>query len=492
MDRTIASNITGYLAPRTFAGRCSENRYLLCVGDVLAVTVAWFAAIDLRFFLNRFMTLQLDVETLLKIAPPLYMVLGLWIAAAWWLHIYRETPSPRRGASLVRVLESGTVCGAVIIVAAFFSREMGADLSRSFVLLFVPVCFFSLWAFRVATMLCALFAQRYWPMAERVAVVANEEHGDAFIERIRDFGACKLAGRIVPGPEVGRAAAAGVLGPTAKLGELINTARLNRIILLEQGLSEEDRQHCLSISRRMRVTVTRIIGVSDPGARPRISEEFGLRLLETTPVSFTHTQDVIKRCCDMTLSVALLALLSPVLLAIALVVKTTSRGPVFYCSRRVGRGGRHFTFLKFRTMYVGREDRRGLTAQNEKTGHVFKMRNDPRLTPAGKFLRRWSVDELPQLINVLFGHMSMVGPRPLPAGDLDPDGNSQEFAFWAEQRSRVLPGITGLWQIRGRSDLPFEKMVELDVEYIRQWSIALDLRILLETPLVVLTGRGAY
>ena len=135
---------------------------------------------------------------------------------------------------------------------------------------------------------------------------------------------------------------------------------------------------------------------------------------------------------------------------------------------------------------------RRVAARNERGGHIFKIRRDPRVTPVGRLMRRYSLDELPQLLNVLLGQMSLVGPRPLPAQDMDPDGQSTEFAAWSEQRSRVPPGISGLWQINGRSELPFEKMVEYDLSYIRNWSLGLDLRILLETPLVVLTGRGAY
>ena len=158
----------------------------------------------------------------------------------------------------------------------------------------------------------------------------------------------------------------------------------------------------------------------------------------------------------------------------------------------MGRGGRHFSFHKFRTMYYDPHGRRKVAAANEHNGHIFKIRRDPRITPVGRIMRRFSIDELPQLINVILGEMSLLGPRPLPAEDLDPDGMSRQHPTWAELRALVKPGLTGLWQVRGRSDLPFEEMIQLDLEYIQNWSLMLDLKILLATPLVVLTGRGAY
>jgi lipopolysaccharide/colanic/teichoic acid biosynthesis glycosyltransferase len=158
----------------------------------------------------------------------------------------------------------------------------------------------------------------------------------------------------------------------------------------------------------------------------------------------------------------------------------------------VGKGGRHFAFWKFRSMYATGPDKKQLRQRNETNGHLFKIRSDPRVTPLGRFMRRYSLDELPQLINVIRGEMSLVGPRPLPAEDLDPDGLSQTHAAWAERRTEVYPGITGIWQIRGRSDLTFEQMVEFDMDYICNWSLLLDLQILLETPLAVFSGRGAY
>jgi lipopolysaccharide/colanic/teichoic acid biosynthesis glycosyltransferase len=158
----------------------------------------------------------------------------------------------------------------------------------------------------------------------------------------------------------------------------------------------------------------------------------------------------------------------------------------------VGKGGRYFTFLKFRSMYIDGPQREKLAEANEKGGHIFKMRNDPRVTPVGAFIRRYSLDELPQLFNVLRGDMSLVGPRPLPSSDMQPDGMSDDYQLWSETRARVMPGISGLWQISGRSDLDFEQMTELDLRYVENWSLAQDFKILLQTPLVVLTGRGAY
>ena len=478
--------------PRTYLSG-KKHRFLECIFDVLLVIAAWHAAIELRVMLNHYMALKLSRETLERITPPLWGVIMLWIAAALWLNLYHKPQSLRRGTALLRVMESSTVFGGVTIVATFFSRTMGADLSRSFVLLFMPVCFVAMALSRYLGMFASSLIERYWPMAERVAVVAGQEHGSAVMERIRYFNGGKVAGLIVPNDEaVDPGNGTQILGRTSRLAELINTARIDRIILMEQRLSEQELQDCYQVSKRMGVTVTRIIGLPEPDARPHISEQFGLRLLEMKPLAFTRHQEMIKRTFDVVCSACTLFLILPLLLVLAGLIKATSRGGVFYCSRRVGKGGRHFTFLKFRTMYTGLEDRRGLEHQNEKNGHIFKMKNDPRVTPIGRLLRRWSLDELPQLINVLKGDMSMVGPRPLPANDLDPDGQSREFRAWAEQRSRVLPGISGLWQIRGRSELPFEKMVEFDIQYIQDWSIGLDLRILLETPVVLITGRGAY
>jgi len=196
----------------------------------------------------------------------------------------------------------------------------------------------------------------------------------------------------------------------------------------------------------------------------------------------------LKRLIDIIGSSLVLIILSPVFLVVAILIKATSTGPIFFTQIRVGKYGRFFRFYKFRSMYVGAErQKHELMAQNESTdGVIFKMKNDPRVTPIGRFIRKYSIDELPQLFNVFLNDMSLVGPRPpLP----------EEVAHYSiEDRKRldVKPGLTCFWQVSGRSQIPFKQQVALDEAYIRSWSLKQDLLILLRTIPAILTGRGAY
>jgi exopolysaccharide biosynthesis polyprenyl glycosylphosphotransferase len=246
----------------------------------------------------------------------------------------------------------------------------------------------------------------------------------------------------------------------------------------------------------------RIIGIcEEQGIVVRLfSDLFKLKLakatvevLEDEPVVtiWTGTREgwpaLLKRALDVAVSALLLALLLPLLLFAALLVKLTSRGPVFFVQQRVGFNKRRIEVHKFRTMVVDAERRLPEVAHlNEASGPVFKIKNDPRLTPIGRILRKTSIDELPQLLDVLLGRMSLVGPRPLPVRDYE--GFHQD---WHRRRFSVRPGITCLWQVDGRSSLPFERWMELDMQYIDQWSLLLDFKILLRTIPAVLRGTGA-
>lgn len=223
-------------------------------------------------------------------------------------------------------------------------------------------------------------------------------------------------------------------------------------------------------------------------ARTRLGEVGCEPMLYLSAVPENDWRVAVKRAIDFFGAFTLIVLLSPVMLVSALAVHWTSPGPVVFRQTRIGLNKRPFSLLKFRTMVQDAEARQAaLEARNEASGPVFKIRKDPRITPLGSFLRRTSLDELPQLFNVLKGEMSLVGPRPLPCRDVA--GFRED---WQRRRFSVLPGITCLWQLSGRSDVSFERWMALDMQYIDQWSLRLDMDILVKTALVVLRGEGAY
>jgi exopolysaccharide biosynthesis polyprenyl glycosylphosphotransferase len=223
------------------------------------------------------------------------------------------------------------------------------------------------------------------------------------------------------------------------------------------------------------------------GPRLNVSGVLGMPLLRVTAPRFTGGRRLVKELVDRCFSALLLTLFSPLLLAIAVAIKINDRGPVIYRQRRVGRDGQMFTMFKFRTMVTNADKVRAqLEAANEAAGPLFKMRNDPRVTRVGSLLRRYSLDELPQLFNVMSGKMSLVGPRPpLPE-------ETKKYKADARRRLLVKPGLTGLWQVSGRSDLTWAESVRLDLRYVEDWSLALDMVILWKTVRAVAVGDGAY
>lgn len=222
-------------------------------------------------------------------------------------------------------------------------------------------------------------------------------------------------------------------------------------------------------------------------------------MLYPQPEARKKTALTVKRCMDIVGSLCAIVLASPLLIALGLIVKLTSKGPILFRQKRIGQFGRTFTFLKFRSMYVANDSAvhqeyvKQLIAgsvdqkQPDGTRTVFKLTNDKRITPTGAFLRKTSLDELPQFFNVLLGDMSLVGPRPPVPYEVE------HYDLWHRRRLlAVKPGITGLWQVTGRSRTTFDEMVRLDLQYAKSWSLALDLKILLRTPHAVLVGDGAY
>lgn len=306
--------------------------------------------------------------------------------------------------------------------------------------------------------------------------------------RFRKWG-YHVVGHLAPGENWTDVPGIRILGALKDLpGLLMDQLVVDEIIFV--GAQPEDNrqfQEVLKLCEELGIR-TRIAADFFPTSTSRLSLDF----LEELPlITFSTAPDqsvalVVKRIMDCVLASALLALAAPLMLLIMGLIKFTSPGSVFYRQVRRGLYGREFRLLKFRSMVEGAEDQlRGLRHLNEMDGPVFKMRKDPRVTPLGRILRRYSIDELPQLANVLRGEMSLVGPRaPLPE-------EVRHYSRRQRRRLSVKPGITCLWQISGRNELDFENWMKLDLQYIDQWSLKLDLWILLKTIPAVVWGRGA-
>jgi len=296
--------------------------------------------------------------------------------------------------------------------------------------------------------------------------------GYEFVGAVSDDGASGLA----------------ALGSRDQLSRVLEDVRPDEVILAEADFDERTvldivgQAHRQGIKVRLAPDATEILvqrGEYVPGQ--------GAPLFELRPPVLTGWDWAVKRTFDLVVSVLLLLLGLPLWLLVAAAIKLDSRGPVLFQDRRIGVGEREFGMLKFRTMVANAADiQTELEAENEAAGALFKIREDPRVTRVGRFLRRFSLDEIPQLANVLKGEMSLVGPRPLPLRDY------RLLEDWHRRRYAVLPGMTGLWQISGRSGLGFDDLVRLDFTYLENWSIWLDISILVKTIPAVITQRGAY
>jgi exopolysaccharide biosynthesis polyprenyl glycosylphosphotransferase len=300
-------------------------------------------------------------------------------------------------------------------------------------------------------------------------------HLEGFVEQneavqIRDFGRFHGLGRV------------------ADLEELLTSHPADEIIVALPASAHEESLSVLELCEKYNIGLKLVPDLFEMSlSRVRVDDIAGIPLLDVQERRFRRLETGIKRCLDVAVSMAVLALVTPLIALLALLIRLESGSPSLLRQVRVGLDGKPFVCFKLRTMRAGAEHLQHVLAPaNQADGPLFKLRNDPRCTRVGRHIRRWSLDELPQLWNVLRGEMSLVGPRPaLP---------HEVAQYQAHQRRRLeaKPGLTGPWQVSGRSDLPFDEMVMMDVNYVENWSLAFDLRIILRTFIAVLTRHGAY
>jgi exopolysaccharide biosynthesis polyprenyl glycosylphosphotransferase len=405
------------------------------------------------------------------------------------------------GAYSERVFGSGSDeyrrvgrAGFMLLALAALASYVGAlALSRALVLVALPLLVLVTLAGRVLARWQLRRLRARGHCTKRVVVVGR---GGAVLElsgrleREHYAGLNVVAMCVTPGD---RARVAGVASvPVGGLDDVLALAlRLGADTIAVTSASETAAQYLRELSWKLEGTGMELLVapglIEVAGPRLHIRPFEGLPLLAVEQPRFEGWQRMVKTAVDRSVAAAAMLLLAPVLLGIALAVRMSSPGPVLFRQERVGVNGRSFTMLKFRSMVVD-SDRRveELRESNISDGLLFKLRRDPRVTPVGRWLRRLSLDELPQLLNVVGGSMSLVGPRPPLPGEV------ARYDSSVSRRLLVKPGLTGLWQISGRSDLPWEEAVRLDLRYVENWSLALDTKIIWKTFAAVLRARGAY
>jgi exopolysaccharide biosynthesis polyprenyl glycosylphosphotransferase len=389
-----------------------------------------------------------------------------------------------------RVGRAGFLLLALSSIVAYAAQ---LDLSRSFVVIAVPALTLLTLLGRHAARSQLRRLRARGKCTKRVVVVGRGGAVLELVERLQReqyAGLDVVAACVTPADRVRVSEEAGV--PVGGLEDVLAIAAdVDADTIAVTSASETAAQYLRQLSWQLEGTGIELLVapglIEVAGPRLRIRPFEGLPLLSVEQPSFEGWRRVIKGGVDRAVAALALVLLAPVLCGLALAVKLSSPGPVLYRQERVGLNGGSFTMLKFRSM-VADADRRleDLRGDNISDGLLFKMRSDPRVTPVGRLLRRLSLDELPQLFNVLRGTMSLVGPRPPLPGEV------ARYDTWVSRRLLVKPGLTGLWQISGRSDLSWEESVRLDLRYVENWSLAMDVLILWKTGRAVLSRSGAY
>jgi exopolysaccharide biosynthesis polyprenyl glycosylphosphotransferase len=465
--------------------------WFLVITDLILINAAFATGYYLRYDVQLFRNLDpvyfvpYSDYLVLQLGYTLVLIATLKLDGAWNLH---------RGTSWldeVYTIVNGTTTGmAIILVVLFGIRPLAFSRLLFLYVSVLTVLFLSLSRLGRRTVEGQL--RRRGKGVDRTLIVGAGEVGRAVMRTL--VARPDLGYQVVGFLESDRAKGGDAIGRFQRLGDLDDL----EATLAEHAVAEVIITLPSAHSRRIQ-QMTRICRRA--GVRARIVPDFyhlslnqvdmdnlaGIPLLGIRETTLGRGPRLVKRIIDVIGGIACLLLFSPVIGLVVLLIRLDSKGPVLFRQERLGEHGNPFEVLKFRSMHVGAEaQKETLAALNEADGPLFKIRDDPRSTRVGRFLRKTSLDELPQLINVIQGDMSLVGPRPPLASEV------VNYESWQRKRLKVKPGMTGLWQISGRSDLTFDEMCLLDIYYIENWSLWLDVRIILRTIPLFFFGRGAY
>jgi exopolysaccharide biosynthesis polyprenyl glycosylphosphotransferase len=460
--------------------------------DVLMILLAFGVALALRLIVVARVVPMVAAEPTYWPSPVDMFYLG-WFALAYVLvarryGLYAPVPGPA-GTHEMRLVIQGSLNAGLLLCGALYMFHAVA-ISRILIMLLVATA---------TVILCVRRAvwrySRYRQFEQgielrNVMILGTNQLSYALSRHIRDYR--RLGYRFVgfvmaPGsPVSGEIASNQILGGIEKVRQLARQHFVDELVIAE-FFPTESAIRLVQDARELDIDVRAISGYYG-----ELTTNAPVEYLGIFPVASLHRREprviglFCKRIVDMVLSLLALILTAPLMLAVAIAVKLESHGPVFYIADRIGKRGRVFPCFKFRTMVDHADNmKKDLTALNERDGVLFKVSNDPRVTRLGRILRKYSLDELPQFLNVLRGEMSIVGPRPPIASEVE------KYELEHFRRLEVLPGLTGLWQVQARHDPSFAKYIALDTAYVENWSFWLDLRILIQTANVVVRGTGA-
>lgn len=418
---------------------------------------------------------------------------AIWLTVPLWLAVFAAYGLYNRQRLLAasdearRIFHAVTVSATGAVMLTFLFKM---PVTRSWAAMVWMCCFAGVALCRIGMRELLSFLQARGRLVQRVLIVGTNDEalgiGRALARRPRQ-GYRPVGYVDVSGESAANTGDVPVVGSLADLEDAVQTSAADVVILASTALAPGRLTELCASLHALGVETNVSAGLPQIAAsRVTIKPLDGLAMLSVRANQLSNQQKALKRVVDVTGSALALIVAAPVLALVAIVVRLTSAGPIIFRQVRVGEGGKTFVIYKFRTMVARAEQLRlDLSHLNEADGPLFKVLEDPRVTRAGRVLRRFGLDELPQLYNVLRGEMSMVGPRPpLPE-------ETARYDEWAQGRLRVKPGITGLWQVNGRHELSFADYVRYDLFYVENWSLVMDLFTMMKTVPVLLTGRGA-
>jgi exopolysaccharide biosynthesis polyprenyl glycosylphosphotransferase len=464
--------------------RSRKRIALRVLADAMAVSTSLFVASIVRFeILPGTPAAKVDYTALTGLATP------VWVILFWMYGLYE----PRQVLSPFNEFKQ-TFHGVVAGIALIFLTDSILDLeiARGWAIIALLAGLLIVGAERLVVRKTLHFMRRRGSDTRTTIVLGANREAQTMVRALEreTWLGYDIVGFVDDGVPAGQEVTRGrvVLGSTAELGSIVEGHGATIVLLASTAFDAQKLSRLFWELQDLDVDLQITSGTIDlVASRMIIQSVAGVPLLYVRRTGMSGLQRTLKRSMDVIGSTVGLLLLSPLILAIALWIRLDSPGGVFFSQTRVGRGGKTFRLWKFRTMVPGAEERRPeLEHLSEGPGLLFKLKEDPRITRAGTILRRWSLDELPQLLNVVKGEMSLVGPRPaLPA-------EVEQYDDWVANRLKINPGITGLWQVSGRTETSFSDYIRYDLFYIQNWSLSLDLWILWRTLRAVVEGEGAH